>query len=229
METYSLQCPHKNSFFELILAIAIKQYQSSKYNYFCSAKKVAAGSFNMSSSRPRDQYGLEARGQASITTPVRGRNVPGRKRRRFDANDILNSVGGPSPGSGSSFYSSTRTPPQPAAYRPNQSLYEGVYHHDDSDSPDENGLNGPTSMELVNMIQEQQRLLQQLLKTQTELVEKQTDIGLKQEEFDEKLEDIMKNTEFSSGSSQKKKFKISRKLTVSLFNGSNCALSFFFP
>lgn len=159
------------------------------------------------------------------TTPVNDMRSFGSKRRRLGASDIINQIDANSPGQ--SFYT-PRCGNSGGVYQPHQSLYDGIYHSqqedsDGSDSPDSenfrvNTATGPTSMELVKMMQEQHQLLQQVVQTQKELVETQKTMQLRHEEYEVKIEDISKHLESSSSSpdgSQKKKVKISRKLTVS--------------
>lgn len=126
-----------------------------------------------------------------------------------------------------------------AVYRSNQSIYDGDYQAfaDDSGEEQENYLLasssrynvlqgnhsrsimppecvGPSSAEIVTMIQEQQ-LLHQVLEAQKRM-------QLKQDEFDVKLQELAKRSESSSSSPdvdvRRKKFKISRDLTVRISN-----------
>ena len=122
-----------------------------------------------------------------------------------------------------------------AVYRSNQSIYDGDYQAfaDDSGEEQENyplasssryvlqgnhscsimppECVGPSSAEIVTMIQEQQQLLHQVLEAQKRM-------QLKQDEFDVKLQELAKRSESSSSSPdvdvRRKKFKISRDLTV---------------
>ena len=133
-----------------------------------------------------------------------------------------------------------------AVYRPNQSIYDGDYqafaddsgeeqenypplasssrynvlqgHHSRSIMPPE--CVGPSSAEIVTMIQEQQQLLHQVLEAQKRM-------QLKQDEFDVKLQELAKRSESSSSSPdvdvRRKKFKISRDLTVRICNYATSA------
>lgn len=65
------------------------------------------------------------------------------------------------------------------------------------------------------MIQEQQVLLQQVVQTQEQSDETQKKIELRQEQFEVKLQEIIAKSCSSQDGCQKKKVKISRKLTVS--------------
>lgn len=180
------------------------------------------------------QTSRSRRFSGQITTPTSGRRE---KRRRICGADVAHQVmtnwcSGPS----------TSSPRNRGTYQPNQSLYDGIFHgqSEESDEEQENfppltsssynarGRHdersvsvGPTSAELVKMMQEQQQLLHQLLETQKKM-------ELKQEEFDVKLQQLSKLSESSSSSpdsSQKKKFKISRNLTVCYVDIALCRYS----
>ena len=121
-----------------------------------------------------------------------------------------------------------------AVYRPRQSIYDGEYQHFSDDSGEEqenypplasssryNALQGqgphsrsikPPEVDVIAMIQQQQKLLHEILDTQKRMQSKQ-------EDFDRRLQELAKKSESSSSSpdtSRRKKVKISRDLTVSI-------------
>lgn len=157
-------------------------------------------------------------GPGESTTPVNGSRSLVRKRRRFDGSDVSNSA----PAGPCNFYNSrsgnNRHIASRGFYQPKQSLYDGFYHDrddDGSDSVDSDIFGALNSTELVKMIQEQQVLLQQVVKTQKQSDETQKKIELRQEQFEVKLQEIIAKSCSSQDGCQKKKVKISRKLTVS--------------
>lgn len=125
-------------------------------------------------------------------------------------------------------------------YQPNESLYDGQYcplsdgsgeeqdtHSGHKDTPyrplasssrynmqDQQPVSaGPSSAEIVTMLQEQQQLLHRLLETQTKMQQKQDD-------FDSKLKQLATQYSESSSSSPdvrgKRKCRITRDLTVGI-------------
>ncbi len=129
------------------------------------------------------------------------------------------------------------SPRSKTAYQPNDSLYEGDYRPlaDLSDEEQENrypalasssrynvfqgqrysrkppACEGPSSAEIITLLQEQQQLLHQVLETQVSM-------KLKQDEFERKLQELAKCSESSSSSPDvrgKNKCRIRRDLSVS--------------
>ena len=157
--------------------------------------------------RSADRYAL---GRRSTPTNER-RSFSGKRRRLCSSNEVVRHV------MSTNFSAASGE----RMYQPNQSLYDGHYeqeHSEDSDLGQENNSQsinmgvppGPTSTELVKMIQEQQHLLHQLLESQQKMQSKQ-------EEFDQKIKELTKASESSSVSSPtnpQRKFKIKRSLTV---------------
>lgn len=174
---------------------------------------------------PASAVGLgrtNTQGQKTTPTNARRSTGPG-KRRRICLSEVANQVAVHQYANPPSHHN-TSSPTVPVTnrgvYQPNQSLYSGHYEQnfsEDSDDGQENNLqhsnslpSGPTSSEIVVMLQEQQHLLEKLLQTQKEMQEKQEDLEVK-------LQELKKLSESSSSSpnySQGRKFKISRNLTV---------------
>lgn len=164
--------------------------------------------------------GMEPMVRGQRTTPKNtGRRAGGQGKRRLCSAEVANQVvAAPSPLSFSRSPSLASSSSYRSPYRPNQSLYDGHYEHNLSDDSDVGQENIPhndiisfrSGPEIVKMIQEQQHILQQVLDTQKQM-------QLKQKDFDDKLEELKKTSESSLSSPEsKKKFKISRKLTVSV-------------
>ena len=224
--------PTENQFLRLIISSHLLSEHAHKLSQLSAAAALLDGSiygsFRHSSSntyhQTRPPNSRSKRGP--VTTPVSSNGSSrSAKRRRFGADSVLDAMNESpvAPRPRHNFYPPAAPPgystPNHGVYQPNQSLYEGPFHRQESDGSDvenypplDNCQTGNLSLaELVKTIQEQQHLLQ-------EVIENQKKMESKQEDFDNKLDDLTKRSESSCSSpdkQNKRKFKIKRTLTVS--------------